>query len=60
MGSATQACCSIEVMLLDRLENGLATHAWYSIDMMLLDRMKNGTCDTGLLQYLGDTIGQDG
>ena len=37
-----------------------ATQAYCSIDVMMLDRMKNGTCDTGLLQYLGDTIGQDG
>ena len=51
MELATQACGSVVVMLLDRMEMELTMQACYSIDLMLLDRMENRTCNTGLLQY---------
>ena len=51
MELATQACGSIVVMLLDRMEMELATQVCCNIDVMLLDRTENGTCNTDLLQY---------
>ena len=42
-----------------RWKMGLATQTWCSIEVTLIDRIKNGTWNTILMQYWGDSSGQD-